>query len=215
MKCLKRNKQPLYLYKYLGATAILDDNGNKTGEYRIVYANPIRVDINISPASGVSELQVFGSDVSYNYIAVTDGADNVFTESDVISRSNTIDSDGMFGYDYIIRRVAQSLNFVSLALFQVNGVIQVCIFAGYMSPDSKKTSIDDVVAHIDHCVRIAGIDHVGIGSDFDGGGGVLGCKGSNDMIRITVKLLEKGYSEDDLRKIWGANFFRVLNANRK
>ena len=64
-------------------------------------------------------------------------------------------------------------------------------------------------------MRIAGIDHVGIGSDFDGGGGVLGCKGSNDMIRITVKLLEKGYSEDDLRKIWGANFFRVLNANRK
>ena len=121
MKCLKRNKQPLYLYKYLGATAILDDNGNKTGEYRIVYANPIRVDINISPASGVSELQVFGSDVSYNYIAVTDGADNVFTESDVISRSNMIDSDGMFGYEYIIRRVAQSLNFVSLALFQVNG----------------------------------------------------------------------------------------------
>ena len=101
------------------------------------------------------------------------------------------------------------------ALAKNGGVIQVCIFAGYMSPDSKKTSIDDVVAHIDHCVRIAGIDHVGIGSDFDGGGGVLGCKGSNDMIRITVKLLEKGYSEDDLRKIWGANFFRVLNANRK
>ena len=121
MKCLKRNKQPLYLYKYLGTTTILDDNGNKTGEYRIMYANPIRVDINISPASGVSELQVFGSDVSYNYIAVTDGVDNVFTESDVISRSNMIDSDGMFGYDYIIRRVAQSLNFVSLALFQVNG----------------------------------------------------------------------------------------------
>lgn len=121
MKCLKRNKQPLYLYKYLETATILDDNGNKTGEYRIVYANPIRVDINISPASGVSELQVFGSDVSYNYIAVTDGVDNVFTESDVISRSNMIDSDGMFGYDYIIRRVAQSLNFVSLALFQVNG----------------------------------------------------------------------------------------------
>ena len=101
------------------------------------------------------------------------------------------------------------------ALAKNDGVIQVCIFAGYMSPDSKKTDIDDVVAHIDHCVRIAGIDHVGIGSDFDGGGGVIGCQGSNDMIRITVKLLEKGYSEEDLRKIWGGNFFRVLNANRK
>ncbi|MCQ2267878.1 MAG: gamma-glutamyl-gamma-aminobutyrate hydrolase family protein [Bacteroidaceae bacterium] len=101
------------------------------------------------------------------------------------------------------------------ALAKNGGVIQVCIFAGYMSPDAKKTNIDDVVAHIDHCVKVAGIDHVGIGSDFDGGGGVLGCRGSNDMIHITVKLLEKGYTEEQLRKIWGGNFFRVLMANRK
>lgn len=100
------------------------------------------------------------------------------------------------------------------ALAKNGGVIQICIFASYMSPDRTKTSIDDVVAHIDHCVKVAGIDHVGIGSDFDGGGGVLGCKGSNDMIRITVKLLEKGYTEDMIRKIWGANFFRVLNTCR-
>lgn len=101
------------------------------------------------------------------------------------------------------------------ALAKNGGVIQVCIFASYMSPDRTKTSIDDVVAHIDHCVKVAGIDHVGVGSDFDGGGGVLGCNGSNDMIRITVKLLQKGYTEQDLKKIWGGNFFRVLNANRE
>lgn len=100
------------------------------------------------------------------------------------------------------------------ALAKNGGVIQICIFAGYMSPDRTKTSIDDVVAHIDHCVKVAGIDHVGIGSDFDGGGGVLGCKGSNDMIRITVKLLEKGYTEEQIGKIWGGNFFRVLNTCR-
>jgi len=101
------------------------------------------------------------------------------------------------------------------ALRQNGGVIQVCIFASYMSPDRTKTSIDDVVEHIDHCVKVAGIDHVGIGSDFDGGGGVLGCKGSNDMIRITVKLLEKGYTEEMIGKIWGGNFFRVLRENRR
>lgn len=100
------------------------------------------------------------------------------------------------------------------ALAENGGVIQICIFASYMSPDRTKTSIDDVVTHIDHCVKVAGIDHVGIGSDFDGGGGVLGCKGSNDMIRITVKLLEKGYTEPELKKIWGGNFFRVMNACR-
>lgn len=101
------------------------------------------------------------------------------------------------------------------ALAKNGGVIQVCIFASYMGPDPSKTDIDDVVAHIDHCVKVAGIDHVGVGSDFDGGGGVLGLEGSNNMIRITEKLLEKGYSEQDIAKIWGGNFFRVLAENQK
>ena len=97
------------------------------------------------------------------------------------------------------------------ALAKNGGVIHICIYDGYLNKDAKAASIEDVVAHIDHAVKVAGIDHVGIGSDFDGGGGVLGCNGDNDMINITVKLLEKGYSEEDLRKIWGGNFFRVLD----
>ncbi len=100
------------------------------------------------------------------------------------------------------------------ALAKNGGVIQICIFARYMSPDPAKTDIDDVIDHIDHCVKVAGIDHVGIGSDFDGGGGVLGLSGANDMIRITEKLLEKGYSEEDLAKIWSGNIFRVITQNR-
>ena len=97
------------------------------------------------------------------------------------------------------------------ALAKNGGVIHICIYGGYLNKDAEATSIEDVVAHIDHAVKVAGIDHVGIGSDFDGGGGVLGCNGDNDMINITVKLLEKGYSEEDIRKIWGGNFFRVLD----
>lgn len=97
------------------------------------------------------------------------------------------------------------------ALANNGGVIQICIYGGYLNKDAKTASVDDVVRHIDHAVKVAGIDHVGIGSDFDGGGGVLGCAGDNDMINITVKLIEKGYSEEDLRKIWGGNFFRVMN----
>ena len=97
------------------------------------------------------------------------------------------------------------------ALAKNGGVIQICIYGGYLNKNEKEASVDDVVRHIDHAVKVAGIDHVGIGSDFDGGGGVLGCKGDNDMINITVKLIEKGYSEEDLRKIWGGNFFRVMN----
>ena len=97
------------------------------------------------------------------------------------------------------------------ALAKNGGVIHICIYGGYLNKDAEAASIEDVVAHIDHAVKVAGIDHVGIGSDFDGGGGVLGCNGDNDMINITVKLLEKGYSEEDIRKIWGGNFFRVLD----
>ncbi|MCF0159738.1 MAG: membrane dipeptidase [Bacteroidaceae bacterium] len=101
------------------------------------------------------------------------------------------------------------------ALAKNGGVIQICIFASYMGADRNKTNVEDVVDHIDHCVKVAGIDHVGIGSDFDGGGGVIGCNGDNDMIQITVKLLERGYTEEQLEKIWAGNFFRVLNAVRK
>jgi microsomal dipeptidase-like Zn-dependent dipeptidase/gamma-glutamyl-gamma-aminobutyrate hydrolase PuuD len=97
------------------------------------------------------------------------------------------------------------------ALAKNGGVVHICIYGGYLNKNWKEASIEDVVKHIDHAVKVAGIDHVGIGSDFDGGGGVLGCTGDNDMINITVKLIEKGYSEEDIRKIWGGNFFRVLN----
>lgn len=71
-------------------------------------------------------------------------------------------------------------------------------------------SVSDYVNHIDHVVRIAGIDHVGIGSDFDGGGGLSDCQDVSQFPNITRELLKRGYSEKDIRKIWGGNFFRVF-----
>lgn len=98
------------------------------------------------------------------------------------------------------------------ALAQNGGVAQVCLLDRYINEDYKNASITDAIEHIDHMVKVAGIDHVGIGSDFDGGGGIIGCQGDNDMIQITVKLIEKGYSEEDISKIWGGNLMRVLDA---
>ena len=100
------------------------------------------------------------------------------------------------------------------ALAQNGGVIQICIFKSYQNDKPEEASIVDVVRHIDHAVKVAGIDHVGIGSDFDGGGGLLGCNGDNDMINITIHLLDMGYTEEDIRKIWGGNFFRILTQVR-
>jgi len=72
-------------------------------------------------------------------------------------------------------------------------------------------TISDVIDHIDHMVKVAGIDHVGIGTDFDGGGGVAGCKDVSQMGNITLELVKRGYSEKDIKKIWGGNLMRVMN----
>lgn len=56
-----------------------------------------------------------------------------------------------------------------------------------------------------------GVDYVGIGSDFDGGGGIPGCDAANELINITKELIRQGYSENDLAKIWGGNFLRVMD----
>ena len=74
----------------------------------------------------------------------------------------------------------------------------------------KLATVRDVADHIDHVVQVIGIDYVGIGSDFDGGGGVDGCKSVAEMKNITIELLHRGYTKSDLRKIWGGNFMRVL-----
>ncbi len=70
-------------------------------------------------------------------------------------------------------------------------------------------SLTDYVDHIEHAVRVAGIDHVGIGSDFDGGGGVPGFNDHRDSLRVTAELLRRGYSEEQIAKIWGGNLLRV------
>ncbi|MDR3095387.1 MAG: membrane dipeptidase [Bacteroidales bacterium] len=97
------------------------------------------------------------------------------------------------------------------ALAKNGGVAQVCLRDAYLGNDAKTADLTTVIRHIDHIVKVAGIHHVGIGSDFDGGGGVTGCNGSNDLINITVQLLQKGYSEEDIAKIMGGNFLRVLS----
>jgi membrane dipeptidase len=73
-------------------------------------------------------------------------------------------------------------------------------------PTAKLT---DFVDHIDYVVKLIGIDHVGIGTDFDGGGGVPGFNDATEAMNVTVELVRRGYSEDDIAKIWGGNLLRV------
>jgi membrane dipeptidase len=74
----------------------------------------------------------------------------------------------------------------------------------------KLATVKDAVDHIDHVVQVIGIDYVGIGTDFDGGGKIEGCRSVAEMKNITIELLRRGYSTADIEKIWGGNFMRVL-----
>ncbi|UCC81537.1 MAG: dipeptidase [Gemmatimonadota bacterium] len=70
-------------------------------------------------------------------------------------------------------------------------------------------TVADFVDHIDHAVGLIGIDHVGISSDFDGGGGVQGWRDASETFNVTVELVRRGYSEEEIRALWGGNLLRV------
>jgi membrane dipeptidase len=76
-------------------------------------------------------------------------------------------------------------------------------------PDERAT-VKDIVDHIDHIVKLVGYDAAGIGTDFDGGGGVAGCADVSEMFHVTMELLRRGYPEPQIKKIWGGNTMRVL-----
>lgn len=101
------------------------------------------------------------------------------------------------------------------ALAQNGGVAQLCLLDAYINKDRSAATVCDAANHLDHMIKVAGIDHVGVGTDFDGGGGLRGCKGDNDLINLTIKMIEKGYTEEDLKKIWGGNLLRVMKEVQK
>jgi membrane dipeptidase len=74
-----------------------------------------------------------------------------------------------------------------------------------------RPTVADLVDHFDHVRKVVGIDYVGIGTDFDGGGGVVGCDDVSGMIHVTEELLRRGYTDREIAKIWGGNFFRVFD----
>lgn len=72
-----------------------------------------------------------------------------------------------------------------------------------------RPTLQDFVNHIDYAVQLIGVDHVGIGSDFDGGGGVVGWDDASESANVTVELVRRGYTDEEIRKIWGGNLLRV------
>ena len=95
------------------------------------------------------------------------------------------------------------------ALAVRGGVAQVTLYHGFLRKDGE-ADILDAIAHLEHAVSIVGIDHVGLGTDFDGDGGIRGLADSSELILFTQQLLRRKYSETDIAKIWGGNWLRVM-----
>lgn len=95
------------------------------------------------------------------------------------------------------------------ALAQKGGVAQITLYNGFLKKDGEATILD-AIEHLEHAISVMGIDHVGIGTDFDGDGGVRGIADSSEIINLTRQLLSRRYSESDIQKIWGGNFLRVM-----
>ena len=100
------------------------------------------------------------------------------------------------------------------ALAAKGGVAQTTIYHGFLKKDGEAT-INDVIAHLEHAIDVMGIDHVGLGTDFDGDGGVRGLADSSELINFTRRLLARRFSEHDIQKIWGGNFLRVMEEVQK
>ena len=98
-----------------------------------------------------------------------------------------------------------------LALKANGGVMQTVAFATYVSDrEDPPVNVSDFVDHIDHAVDLIGVDHVGISSDFDGGGGVEGWHDASETFNVTLELVRRGYTEDEIARLWGQNLLRVL-----
>lgn len=98
------------------------------------------------------------------------------------------------------------------ALARSGGVAQVCLYSGFLKKDGNAT-VEDAVRHIMHMIDVMGVDHVGIGSDFDGGGGLPGLEDASWFISLTERLMAEGLSDSDLSLVWGANFLKVWSVN--
>lgn len=96
------------------------------------------------------------------------------------------------------------------ALAKHGGVTHITLYHGFLRNDSQEATVMDAIAHLEHAIDIMGIEHVGLGTDFDGDGGIRGLADSSELINFTLHLLRRRYSERDIARIWGGNWLRVM-----
>lgn len=96
------------------------------------------------------------------------------------------------------------------ALAKHGGVAHITLYHGFLRNDSQEATVMDAIAHLEYAISVMGIEHVGLGTDFDGDGGIRGLADSSELINFTLHLLRRRYSERDIARIWGGNWLRVM-----
>ncbi|MDX2141815.1 MAG: dipeptidase [Rhodospirillaceae bacterium] len=139
-----------------------------------------------------------------------------------IKKSNGVAQ--MVAFDTYLRAVPAAKTAATQALWKEMGITDFADL-GKLNPEQLKTyraktdeielkypkaGVKDLADHIDYTVKLIGIDHVGIASDFNGGGGITGWNSAGETFNVTLELVKRGYTEEQVDKIWGGNLLRVL-----
>lgn len=121
MRCMERNKRTFYYCLYGGEKSVTDDDGYETGEKEIVYSEPVSCRANVSPATGNTSVEQFGNSLQYDKVIVLDDTDCPIDEHTVlfVDKTPAFDESGAPIFDYIVKKVARSLNSVSIAISKV------------------------------------------------------------------------------------------------
>lgn len=123
MRCLRRNKVTFFYALYSSKIPITDDYGNKTGEYEIIYGNPVEILGNVSAARGETVTRQFGEDEAYDRVIVLDDPQCPIDEFSILWIDTLpeigIDGSTQTPHDYVVKKVARSINSVSIAVSKV------------------------------------------------------------------------------------------------
>ena len=121
MRTLERNKTSFYYALYLGKEENIDADGNATGTYTILYSNPVECRGNISTSKGSVQVEQFGNDLQYDKVIVLDDVSIPIDENSVLWVDKEVEHDkyGNPVFDYVVKKVAKSLNSISFAISKV------------------------------------------------------------------------------------------------
>ena len=100
------------------------------------------------------------------------------------------------------------------AIAAKGGVVQITMYKGFLVENGDAT-LNDFMRHLQHAIDVAGIEHVGIGTDFDGDGTIIGCRDASQLINVTREVLRRGYDAASIAAIWGGNWLRVMRDVQK